>query len=150
MRLSFKRITSARDFLFIVQKPETTLRDVAESAVREIVGRSEVGPLLKQARQASEDAVRKLMQRVLDGYAAGVRGDQACLQRLPARRGDRRIPRRAGSAEDAEKLQNDAQAYRNKAIPEARGEAECILQSARAYRERTIAEAAGGGAPCRS
>jgi modulator of FtsH protease HflK len=143
----FWRIASARDYLFNVQDPATTVSDVAESAVREIVGRSEIRPLLTQARQATEDAVRALMQRVLDGYTAGVRVDQVRLQRLdPPEEVIDAFRDVQAARTDAEKLQNDAEAYRNKAIPEARGEAERILQSARAYRERTIAEATGEAA----
>jgi len=143
----FWRIASARDYLFNVQDPATTVSDVAESAVREIVGRSEIRPLLTQARQETEDAVRALMQRVLDGYAAGVRVDQVRLQRLdPPEEVIDAFRDVQAARTDAETLQNDAEAYRNKAIPEARGEAERILQSARAYREQTIAEATGEAA----
>jgi membrane protease subunit HflK len=87
------------------------------------------------------------MQRVLDGYAAGVRVDQVRLQRLdPPEEVIDAFRDVQAARTDAETLQNDAEAYRNKAIPEARGEAERILQSARAYREQTIAEATGEAA----
>src|SRR5262245_22622011 len=143
----FWRIASARDYLFNVQDPDGTVRDVAESAAREIVGRSEIRPLLTEARQATEQAVRELMQRVLDGYAAGVRVDQVRLQRVdpPDQVIDACRDVQAART-DAETAKNNAEAYRDRVIPEARGEAEAILQSARAFRERTIAEATGQAA----
>jgi modulator of FtsH protease HflK len=143
----FWRITSAQDYLFNVQDPDATVRDVAESAVREIVGRSEIRPLLTEARQATEQAVRELMQRVLDGYGAGVRVDQVRLQRVdPPDQVIDAFRDVQAARTDAETLKNAAEAYRDRVIPEARGEAEGILQSARAYRERTIAEATGQAA----
>jgi len=143
----FWRIASPQDYLFNVEDPETMVSDVAESAVREIVGRSEIRPLLTQARQATEEAVRALMQRVLDGYAAGVGVDQVRLQRVdPPEEVIDAFRDVQAARTDAETSQNDAEAYRNKVIPEARGEAERILQSARADRERTIAEATGQAA----
>ena len=143
----FWRIASVQDYLFNVQDPDATVRDVAESAVREIVGRSEIRPLLTQARRATEKAVRELMQRVLDGYAVGVHVDQVRLQRVdPPEEVIDAFRDVQAARTDAETSTNDAATYRDRVIPEAHGEAESILQSARAYRERTIAEAAGQAA----
>ena len=143
----FWRIAWVQDYLFNVQDPDATVKDVAESAVREIVGRSEIRPLLTQARRATEEAVRELMQRVLDGYAAGVHVDQVRLQRVdPPEEVIDAFRDVQAARTDAETSTNDAATYRDRVIPEAHGEAESILQSARAYRERTIAEAAGQAA----
>jgi modulator of FtsH protease HflK len=143
----FWRIASVGDYLFNVADPDATVRDVAESAVREIVGRSEIRPLLTEARRSTEEAVRELMQRVLDGYTAGVRVDQVRLQRVdPPDQVIDAFRDVQAARTDAETFKNDAETYRDRVIPEARGEAEGILQSARAYRERTIAEATGQAA----
>jgi membrane protease subunit HflK len=143
----FWRIASAQDYLFNVQDPDVTVKDVAESAVREVVGRSEIRPLLTEARHATEQTVRELMQRVLDGYAAGVRVDQVRLQRVdPPDQVIDAFRDVQAARTDAETFKNDAATYRDRVIPEARGEAERILQLARAYRERTIAEARGQAA----
>jgi membrane protease subunit HflK len=143
----FWRIASVEDYLFNVEDPDATVRDVAESAVREIVGRSEIRPLLTQARRFTEEAVRELMQRVLDGYSAGVRVDQVRLQRVdPPDLVIDAFRDVQAARTDAETSKNVAEIYRDRVIPEARGEAEGILQSARAYRERTIAEATGQAA----
>jgi len=143
----FWRIASVEDYLFNVETPDTTVRDVAESAVREVVGRSEIRPLLTQARRATEQAVRELMQRVLDGYTAGVHVEQVRLQRVdPPDQVIDAFRDVQAARTDAETFKNAAETYRDRVIPEARGEAEGIRQSARAYRERTIAEATGQAA----
>ena len=143
----FWRIASVEDYLFKVQTPDATVRDVAESAVREVVGRSEIRPLLTQARRATEQAVRELMQRVLDAYTAGVHVEQVRLQRVdPPDQVIDAFRDVQAARTDAETFKNAAETYRDRVIPEARGEAEGIRQSARAYRERTIAEATGQAA----
>ena len=72
----FWRIRDAQKYLFNIQNPEATVKDVAESAMRDIVGQSNIQPLLTGARQKTEQAVQKLMQDVLDSYSAGISVDQ--------------------------------------------------------------------------
>jgi len=78
----FWRIQDAMQYLFNIQNPETTVKEVAESAMREVVGQSDIQPLLTGARQKTEQAVQKRMQDVLDSYGAGIRIDQAQLQKV--------------------------------------------------------------------
>src|ERR1700680_1875363 len=78
----FWRIRDAQNYLFNIQAPEVTVKDVAESAMRDVVGQSNIQPLLTGARQKTEQAVQKLMQEVLDSYAAGVSIDQVQLQKV--------------------------------------------------------------------
>src|SRR5262249_24232531 len=145
----FWRIASAEGYLFKRQDPDRAAASraasaLAESARGESVGRSEIRPLLTEAGQATEQAVRELMQRVLDGYAAGVRVEEVRLQRVdPPDQVIDAFRDVQAARTDAETSKNAAETYRDRVIPEARGEAEGIRQSARAYRERTIAEAAG-------
>jgi membrane protease subunit HflK len=143
----FWRIKDATKYLFNIQKPEITVKEVAESAMRDIVGQSNIQPLLTGARQKTEQAVQKLMQNVLDFYGAGVSIDQVQLQRVdpPTQVIDAFRDVQAARA-DKERLQNEAGSYANRVVPEARGEAERILQSARAYKEQTVAEATGQAA----
>src|SRR5215468_8529653 len=143
----FWRIKDAQKFLFNMQKPDITVKEVAESAMRDIVGRSNIQPLLTGARQETEQAVHKLMQDVLDSYGAGVSIDQVQLQKVdpPTQVIDAFRDVQAARA-DKERLQNEAGTYANKVVPEARGEAERILQAARAYKEQTVAEATGQSA----
>src|SRR5215468_7772744 len=143
----FWRIKDAAKYLFNIQKPEVTLKEVAESAMRVIVGQSDIQPLLTGARQKTEQAVQKLMQDVLDSYGAGISIDQVQLQKVdpPTQVIDAFRDVQAARA-DKERLQNEAGSYASKVVPEARGEAERILQAARAYKEQTVAEATGQSA----
>src|SRR5262249_43394988 len=140
----FWRIRDAKQYLFNIQNPEVTVKEVAESAMREIVGQSQIQPILTEARQKTELAVQNLMQSVLDSYGAGVRIDQVQLQKVdpPTQVIDASRDVQAARA-DSERLQNEAAAYANRVVPEARGDAERILQAAKAYREQTVAEATG-------
>ena len=132
------------DFLFNIQNPEGTVKAVAESAMREVVGRSTIQPLLTGARQTTEAAVQDLMQRTLDFYGSGVFIQQVQLQKVdnPAQVIDAARDVQAARA-DLERAQNEAQTYANRVVPEARGRAAQVLQSAEAYREQTVAEATG-------
>ena len=137
----------AGDYLFNIQNPEGTVKAVAESAMREVIGRSEIQPILTGARQNIETAVHDLMQKTLDGYQAGVQVTQVQMQKVdpPAQVIDAFRDVQAARA-DLERAQNEAQTYANRVVPEARGKAAQIQQSAEAYREQTVAEARGQAA----
>jgi len=132
------------DFLFNIQAPEGTVKAVAESAMREVIGRSLIQPILTGARQNIETAVHDLMQRVLDEYGAGVQIDQVQMQKVdpPTQVIDAFRDVQAARA-DLERAQNEAQTYANRVLPEARGRVAQITQNAEAYREQTVAEAKG-------
>src|SRR4029078_7824507 len=140
----FWRINDAAKYLFNIQNPDTTVKEVAESAMREVVGQSNIQPILTQERQKTEEAVQALMQRTLDSYGAGIQIDQVQLQKgdPPAQVIDAFRDVQAARA-DQERLQNEAQAYANRIIPEAKGEAERILQAAQGYRDKVVAESKG-------
>src|SRR4249919_2584642 len=132
------------DYLFNIQQPEGTVKAVAESAMREVVGRSNIQPILTGARQNIETGVQDLMQSVLDKYGAGIQITQVQLQKVdpPSQVIDAFRDVQAARA-DLERAQNEAQTYANKVVPEARGKAAQITQGAEAYREQTVAEAKG-------
>ena len=132
------------DYLFNIQQPEGTVKAVAESAMREVVGRSNIQPILTGARQNIETGVQDLMQSVLDKYGAGIQITQVQLQKVdpPSQVIDAFRDVQAARA-DLERSQNEAQTYANKVVPEARGRAAQITQNAEAYREQTVAEAKG-------
>jgi membrane protease subunit HflK len=134
----------AGDYLFNIQQPEGTVKAVAESAMREVVGHSDIQPILTGARATIETAVQELMQRTLDHYAAGIQVTQVQLQKVdpPAQVIDSFRDVQAARS-DAERAQNEAQTYANRVVPEARGRAAQITQAAEAYREQTVAEATG-------
>ena len=131
------------DYLFNIQAPEGTVKAVAESAMREVIGRSNLGPILT-ARGNIETAVHDLMQKVLDQYGAGVQIDQVQMQKVdpPTQVIDANRDVQAARA-DLERAQNEAQTYANRVLPEARGRVAQITQNAEAYREQTVAEAKG-------
>jgi membrane protease subunit HflK len=137
----FWRIKDAAAYLFNIQNPQSTVKDVAESAMREIVGQNDIQPILTKNRRETEESVRNLMQRTLDSYSAGI---QVQLQKVdpPSQVIDAFRDVQAARA-DQERLQNEADAYSNRVVPEARGQAQGILQAAQGYREQTVAEAKG-------
>ncbi len=137
-------IKDAGDFLFNIQNPEGTVKAVAESAMREVVGHSDIQPILTQARQITETQVQELMQTTLDSYGAGIQITQLSLQKVdpPSQVVDSFRDVQAAKA-DQERARNEAQAYANQVVPEARGAAARVVQEAEAYRERSVAEARG-------
>ncbi|MGE4373971.1 MAG: FtsH protease activity modulator HflK [Xanthobacter sp.] len=137
-------ISNAEEYLFNVQNPQSTIKAVAESAMREVIGRTDIQPILTGARQNIENAVQELMQKTLNGYKAGVSITQVQLQKVdpPSQVIDSFRDVQAARA-DAERSQNEAQTYANRILPEARGNASRIENAAEAYRERTVVEARG-------
>ncbi|WP_024278428.1 FtsH protease activity modulator HflK [Xanthobacter sp. 126] len=140
-------INNAEEYLFNVQNPEGTIKAVAESAMREVIGRTNIQPILTGARQGIETGVQELMQQVLNGYKAGVQVTQVQMQKVdpPSQVIDAFRDVQAARA-DAERAQNEAQTYANRVLPEARGEASRVENAAQAYRERTVVEARGQAA----
>ena len=132
------------EYLFNIQNPEGTVKAVAESAMREVIGRSDIQPILTGARQGIETGVQELMQKTLDSYGAGVSVQQVQLQKVdpPSQVIDSFRDVQAARA-DLERAQNEAQTYANRVVPEARGRAAQILQAADAYKSQNVAEATG-------
>jgi membrane protease subunit HflK len=137
-------IANAADYLFNVQQPEGTIKAVAESAMREEIGRNQIQPILTGARQAIETSVQDLIQKTLNSYNAGIQITQVQLQKVdpPQQVIDAFRDVQAARA-DAERLQNEAQTYANRVVPEARGDAARVVQAAEGYRERVVFEAKG-------
>jgi modulator of FtsH protease HflK len=135
------------DFLFNIQNPEGTVKAVAESAMREVIGRSNIQPILTGARTSTEQGVQDLMQRTLDNYGSGIQVTQVQMQKVdpPAQVIDAFRDVQAARA-DLERLQNEAQTYANRIVPDARGRAAQILQVAEGYQQQAIAEAKGQSA----
>jgi modulator of FtsH protease HflK len=158
---------SVGDYLFNVANPASTVKAVAESAMRQVIGRSDAQPLLAGFQQTgaavtqggnnatpSDQAaalsgetaaqVRELMQKTLDSYKAGVLVQSVQIQtiQVPAKVIDSFRDVQAANS-DLVRAQNEAQTYANRIVPEARGRAAKITQDAEAYREQTVAEATG-------
>ena len=134
-------------YLFNIQNPEGTVKAVAESAMREVIGHSDIQPILTGARNTIESAVHQLMQKTLDSYGAGILIQQVQMQKVdpPQQVIDSFRDVQAARA-DLERLQNEAQTYANRVVPDARGRAAQVLQQAQGYKEQTVAEAKGQAA----
>ncbi|CAL79247.1 Protease activity modulator HflK [Bradyrhizobium sp. ORS 278] len=137
----------AADFLFNIQNPEGTVKAVAESAMREVIGRSNIQPVLTGARTQIEQSVLELMQKTLDNYGSGIQVDNVQMQKVdPPAQVIAAFRDVQAARADLEKAQNEAQTYANKVVPDARGRAAQILQVAEGYKEQAIAEAKGQSA----
>jgi membrane protease subunit HflK len=132
------------NYLFNIQTPEGTVKAVAESAMREVIGRSNIQPVLTGLRENIETAVQDLMQKTLDDYGAGIQVQKVQLQKVdpPTQVIDSFRDVQAARS-DLERLANEAQTYANRVVPEARGRAAKVTQDAEAYREQTVADATG-------
>ncbi len=137
-------ITDASKFLFNIQDAEGTVKAVAESTMREIIGQNNIQPILTEQRQRNEDMVKNLMQDTLDSYGAGIGITQVKMQKVdpPAAVIDAFRDVQAARA-DQERARNEANSYSNRVVPEAQGEAVRIRREAEAYREQTVAESDG-------
>ncbi|MDP3256143.1 FtsH protease activity modulator HflK, partial [Bosea sp. (in: a-proteobacteria)] len=132
------------NYVFNIQDPPGTVKAVAESAMREIIGRRNIQPVLTTDRAAIETEVRQLMQDTLNGYNAGVQIRLVQLQKVdpPQQVIDAFRDVQAARA-DQERLRNEAETYANRVVPESRGRAAQLIQSAEAFKEQTVAEALG-------
>ena len=140
----FWQIADAGKFLFNVRSPETTIKAVAESTMREIIGQTPIALALAEGRAKIQGAVQERMQKTLDDYGAGVNVKEVQLLKVdpPNEVIDAfRDVQRARA--DQERLRNEAEAYRNDIIPRARGDAERLTQEAEAYKQEVVARAQG-------
>ena len=138
------RIENAGQFLFNIRDPEATIKLAAESAMREVIGRTDIQPALSTEKENLAAKTRETLQRILNDYQSGVAITAVNLQ-------DVQPPKQVADAfEDVQRARQDqdtkinqADAYRNRIIPEARGEATRMIEQAQAYRDRIIKESQG-------
>jgi membrane protease subunit HflK len=132
------------DYVFNILYPKETVKAVAESIMREVVGLKTIDGVLTSDRKSIEPDVRDRMQKVLEGYHAGVLVKQVQLQSVDAPSQVISAYRDVTAAQqDQQRAVNDADTYANRVVPEAEGAAARILAEAKAYREQTILEAKG-------
>ena len=140
----FWRIRDAGAYLFKTRHPDATVKSVAESVVREVIGRTPIQPALTEARARIEQDVTTGAQKILDQYGTGIEITQVQLQRVdpPAAVIDAfRDVQRATT--DAERMRNQAESYHNDIVPRARGDAARLVAEADGARQASIAEATG-------
>jgi modulator of FtsH protease HflK len=140
----FWKISNAEAYLFATRDPDNLVKAVAESSIREVIGRTPIQPALTQLRAQIESDVHKQTQQILDRYGAGIEITQVQLQRVdppPAVIESFRDVQRANT--DAERMRNEAEAYRNDIVPRARGDAAAIVLTGEGTKQATIAQATG-------
>ena len=137
-------INDAGKFLFNIRDAQQSITDVAESAMREVIGKTKANYARAEGRLDVEIKTRELLQKTLDEYGAGVLITQLQLQKVdpPEAVIDAfRDVQRARA--DRERAINDAQGYANSIIPQARGEAARLIEEANAYKSEVVARSEG-------
>lgn len=137
-------IKSAEDYLFNIDDQEGTIKKVAESAIREVAGQTDMFQIITNRRKEVADRSKAILQENLDEYESGVNITQVLIERAEVHPDVQNAFQDVQSAkQDAEDVQNRAQAYREDIIPKARGRAIQMGQEAEAYRQSMIARANG-------
>jgi modulator of FtsH protease HflK len=133
-----------QDYAFNISNQRETVKAVAESAMREVIGRGQIQRILTADRPKIESDVQGLMQGVLNGYRAGILVLQVQLQSVdPPEQVIAAFKDVTAAQQDQNRLRNEAEAYANRVVPEARGKAAAIVQEAEGYRLQTVAQATG-------
>jgi len=137
-------IKDALEYLFNNRQPDDAVKHVAETAIREVVGKSRMDVVLAEGRGKIAADTQKLMQDILDRYKNGILIRRVNLQAAQA-------PEEVKSAfddavragQDRERLKNEGEAYANDVLPKARGAAARLLEEAQGYRQTVVANAEG-------
>lgn len=141
------RIKDARDYLFNVLDPDDAVRDAAEAALRQVIGSQPIDEALTTGKAEIQTDVYNLLQSLLDEYETGLTVVTVQLQDVhPPEAVAQAFKDVASAKEDKVKYINEAHAYYNEIIPEARGQAAEMILEAEAYRERLVARAEGEAA----
>jgi membrane protease subunit HflK len=138
------RISDPYQYLFRIKDPEKAVKDAAEAALREVVGKKTIDEVLTTGRAEVQEETRILLQDILNRYEAGIRVIAVQLQDVqPPQEVVAAFKDVASAREDKVRFINEAEAYRNQILPQAWGEAARILKEAEAYKETTIRKAEG-------
>jgi len=138
------KIKDAGNFLFKLRNPETTVKDMSESVMREVVGQRDLQFLLTEGRQEVEQVVRTGLQEILDSYESGILVQSVQLQSVdPPDQVIDAFDEVQRARQDKDRLVNEANTYLNKIVPNARGEAAKHVESAKAYKEQVVKQAEG-------
>ncbi len=137
-------IKSAEDYLFKIQAQESTIKKIAESAIREVVGQTGMFPIITTGRATVASRTQEIIQKNLDAYQSGVNITQVLIDKAEVHPEVQGAFQDVQSAkQDAEDVQNRAEAYREDILPKARGRAIELLQQAEAYKDSVIAKSTG-------
>jgi membrane protease subunit HflK len=138
------KISNLQDFVLNVDQPEMSLQHATDSAVRHVVGSTEMDQVLTEGRELMASEVKDRLQRFLDTYRTGIAVTQVNVQSAAA-------PREVQEAfddvirarEDEQREKNQAETYANGVVPEARGQAQRLLEDASGYRDEVVSRAQG-------
>lgn len=141
------QIKDLGNYLFKLRDPEATIKAVAESVMRELVGQNRIVPIITTAREALQQQALEQISATLDSYESGVRvlRVQIIESEAPEAVKDAFLDVQRAEA-DQQRSRNEATRYANEVIPAAQGEAERMIQQAEAYRAQTVARAEGEAA----
>ncbi len=138
------QVKEADRFVFNVRNPNETVKAAAESAMREVIGSSEIASALAEGRQVVASEARALLQSILDEYESGIAITELLLQRADPPAAVIEAYRDVQRARaDLERAINEAQAYQNSIVPKANGQAAQLRNEAQAYKEQVVAHAGG-------
>ena len=134
------RIRNVENYLFSVNGQRKALQDVAEAALRQVIGQHTIDEVLTEGKLQIQEKIQLQVQEVLDLYEIGLRVEQAKLQTVSVPQEVDHVP---SAREDRERLKNEAEAYRNDIIPRTRGEAEKMMREAEAYTVERVKRSQG-------
>ena len=138
------RIENAKDYLFNLQNPDQTVKVAAQSVLREVVGQSQMMPIISGDRGKVEDDTKEELQKVLDEFGSGIKIVRVKLQKAdPPKQVVDAFNEVQRAKADMERFKNEAEAYRNEILPKSRGEAAQRIQNAEAYRQAVVNKAQG-------
>ncbi len=141
------RINNAKDFLFSLRDPDDTIKLVASSAMREVIGQTKIQSALTEGRTKVQNDTRVLMQKILDEYKSGITINNVQLQKVdPPEAVVDAFNEVQRARQDQERARNTAEAYSNSILPVAKGEASKLLQQAEGYKQEVINRAKGDAA----
>ena len=137
-------LNSPENFLFNNRDPESTVLQVAETAIRQIIGTSKMDFVLYEGREEVTAKTTELMQNILDRYEIGISINRVTMQNAqPPEQVQAAFDDAVKAGQDRERQRNEGQAYANDVIPRARGGAARLLEEAQGYKQRVVAAAEG-------
>lgn len=137
-------LKSPKDYLFENRSPDDTVLQAAETAIREIVGKSTMDFVVQQGRADVQAQVQKLMQTILDRYKTGIEIQKLNMQNAqPPEKVQAAFEDAVKAGQDRERQKNEGQAYANDVLPKAKGMASRLQQEAEGHRQRVVEEAIG-------
>jgi membrane protease subunit HflK len=137
-------VKNAQDFAFEVRDPDLTLQQTAETAIREVVGNNDMDLIITEGRAVVGSATKEIMQQILDNYGTGINVVTVNMDEAqPPEEVQDAFEDAIKAREDEQRIINEANAYRNGVVPQARGEGQGLLEQAEAYKTRVVKSAEG-------